>query len=133
MQLVRTANNDSTPMIYLVKLNEKTNDFKLKLTWSLSEIKTVTKLDESAKYKNANGQIAVNELHVFELGFANDAVNSSASTNQNELRKYLWLCDKLQDREDFLSTLWKLSEQFLKSSDRPKFINWQFDSSYIKF
>jgi hypothetical protein len=120
-------------LIYLVKLNEKTNDFKLKLTWNLSEVKTVTKLDESAKYKNSNGQFAVNELHVFELGFASDTVNSNSSSNPNELRRYLWLCDKLQDREDFLSTLWKLSEQFLKSSDRPKFINWQFDSNYFKF
>ena len=43
---IKRATNDSTPIIYLVKSNDKINELKLKLTWSLNEFGTITQSTE---------------------------------------------------------------------------------------
>lgn len=100
---IKRASNDSTPIIYLVKSNEKVNDLKLKLTWNLIELKTVTQSAENCQ---------------FEIAFNNQST---------ENRRALYQCEKQQDRSEFLTTLWKLSEEFLKTRDRPKFVNFQIE------
>ncbi len=119
------TDNDSQPTIYLIKVNEKTQDFKLKLTWNLNEIKTITKLDykqsSSAKMQQqAHHSHNDDVLHGLELLLK--------SESNDEKKKYIYQCDKQFDRDEFLDSMWKLSEQFLKSSDRPKFVNYSFEN-----
>ena len=140
---VKILLNDSTPMIYLIKVNDKTQEFKLKLSWHLNEVKSVRKIDDKARQPNASStttsgaskqtnesssaaSTSAQDFAVFELSFLD--VDPSGNASANELRKYLWLCDSQRDRDTFLDTLWKLSEQFLKTTDRPKFINYQIES-----
>jgi exocyst complex component 1 len=85
----------------------------LKLTWHLNEIKSITCLNTD----NLNG---------FEFIFNN---NSSQNEQSN---RYVWKCEAEQECTNFLHTLWKLSEEFLKASDRPKFKNCNFDKVLIK-
>jgi hypothetical protein len=117
--------NDSQPTIYLIKVNEKTQDFKLKLTWNLNEIKTITKLDykqsQSAKQQQVHDSHHDDVLHGLELLLKNE-------TNSDEKKKYMYQCEKQFDRDEFLDSMWKLSEQFLKSNDRPKFVNYSFEN-----
>lgn len=110
----------------MLKLNEKTNDFKLKATYYLDEIKTVTKLDNKIKQSLSNGNSVDTEVFAFELVFRSDSSDSLNDTVDQKL-KFVWQCNKIEDRNDFLDTLWKLSEQFLKVSSRPKFINYKFE------
>ncbi len=115
--LVKTAENDSTPILYLLKSNEKTLELKLKVTYYLSEIKSLTKIDDKLKQQSLNGNQIETEVYAFQMEFENE---------NNELVKFVWQCNRQEDRNDFLDTLWKLSGQFLKASDRPKFINYEF-------
>jgi hypothetical protein len=43
-----------------------------------------------------------------------------------EFIKFVWQCEEAVKRDDFLDTLWKLSENFLKKSDRPRFVDYEF-------
>ena len=95
-------------------MNEKTNDLKVKLTLNLNEMKQLSQ-PEIVQHNSSSDNL------VFEMCLQNES---------SEQRKFVWLCEKQQDREDFLNTLWKLSEEFLKASDRPKFVNFQFESKY---
>ena len=101
---------------------EKTNDIKLKLTWHLNEMKTITCLDENQKTSSGPSSI-----YAFELIFKSD-LNSSENNN-----RYVWRCDTEQDRNQFLNTLWKLSDEFLKASDRTKFNNFNIQSKNLFF
>jgi len=92
---IKRANNDKTPYVYLVKSNDKVNEIKLKLTWHLNELKTVTQSKDNCQ---------------FEVQFYDNT-------------KSLYQCETLKDRDEFLETLWKLSEEFLKQIERPKFVN----------
>jgi hypothetical protein len=94
---IKRANNDQTPFVYLVKSNEKINELKLKLTWRLNELRTVTQSKDNCQ---------------FEVVFAADPPGRS-----------LYQCESLSDRDEFLNTMWKLSEEFLKQVDRPRFVN----------
>ncbi len=105
----------------MLKQNEKNHELKLKVTWDLKEIKSITQIDENSSNKNSK------DVFLFEIIFKSD------NEYHNDHRKFIWECDKQQDRSDFLNTLWKLSEEFLKVSDQPKFINYQFESEYIIF
>ncbi|CAF0810499.1 unnamed protein product [Brachionus calyciflorus] len=123
---IKTADNDSTPIIYLLKLNDKTNDFKLKVTYYLDDIKTITKIDNTIKQTLSNGNSLETNVYAFELLFRCDSDDSLNETTDQKL-KFVWQCNKVEERNDFLDTLWKLSEQFLKASSRPKFINYKFE------
>ena len=101
-------------------MNEKSNDLKLKVTYYLSEISSLTKIDEKVKQQSLNGNIVETDVYAFQMEFENE---------NNELVKLVWQCNKQEDRNDFLDTLWKLSEQFVKVNDRPKFINYEFKSN----
>ena len=102
-------------------MNDKTSEIKSRLTWRLNEIKQISQapIDSNETNKPSQQIGANNDNLVFEMLLKNET---------SEQKKLVWLCDKQSDREDFLSTLWKLSEEFLKSTDRPKFLNFQFQS-----
>ena len=122
-------------MIYLLKLNEKSNEYKLKVTWNLIELKSIAKVDEKLKQKSSTGAESVRSVHAVELSFKvendTDSLNRSNDGNDDhDNRKIVWCCDNEQERNDFIDCLWKLSEQFLKTKDRPKFINYQFASKF---
>ena len=70
-------------------------------------------------FKNASGN---NNVQAFELIFK----NISNSNNENNNR-YVWKCESDQERTSLINTLWKLSEEFLKASDRPKFVKFNLD------
>lgn len=110
----------------MLKLNEKTNDFKLKATYYLDEIKSITKIDNKIKQNLSNGSTIDCDVFAFELVFRCDS-SDSLNDNTDQKLKFVWQCNKVEDRNDFLDTLWKLSEQFLKVSSRPKFINYKFE------
>ena len=93
-----------------MKLDEKTNDLKLKSTWQLGELKTIISLDHNA----ASSQPSF--LIEFE------------TRNADEQGKYVWKCEGLDERKEFLTTLWKLADQFIQSSERPEFRNFQYQS-----
>ena len=114
----------------MLKFKEKTNEFLLKIHWNLNEVKSITKSDEHAKQTTSTGSTVDKLMSTMELTFKSDMEAShEVNSNENqENRKLVWLCDNQQERNDFLDTLWKLAEQFLKVKDRPKFINYQFES-----
>ena len=92
-----------------MKLDEKTNEFKLKATWQLGELRTITSLDHNA----ASSQPS----YLVELEASGDQVI-----------KYTWKFEGNEERQEFLTTLWKLGDQFLQSSQRPQFRNFQYQS-----
>ncbi len=104
-------------MIYLLKANEKTNDYRLKVTYNLNEIKSLRQIDQTLKQQLLNGNTVETKVYAFEMEFEND---------NGELIKFVWQCEKVEHRNEFLDTLWKLSEQFLKKNERPKFVNYEF-------
>jgi hypothetical protein len=113
----------------LLKQNEKTNDYKLKVTYYLNDLKTITKLDDKFKQSTSSGQQIVSDVFAFELVFRSDADENGGGKNQDDSKfKFVWQCANVDDRNEFLDTLWKLSEQFLKKADRPKFLNYTFES-----
>lgn len=125
-------------MIYLLKLNEKSNEYKLKITWNLIELKSIAKVDEKLKQKSSTGAESVRNTHSVELAFKvendTDSLNKSNDGNDDvDQRKLVWCCDNEQERNGFIDCLWKLSEQFLKTKDRPKFINYHFESKLNHF
>lgn len=81
------------------------SEIKLKLTWGLGELKTITKSIDNCQ---------------FEVVSRSDGL------------KALYQCETIQDRNNFLDTLWKLSDQYVKSIDRPKFINYQFKGNELQ-
>lgn len=94
----------------------------------MNEIKTITKLDykQSSSAKQQQPHHSHNNddvLHGLELLLKNE-------TN-DEKKKYMYQCEKQFDRDEFLDSMWKLSEQFLKSSDRPKFVNYSFENKKV--
>lgn len=115
--------------MYLLKRNEKTDDYKLKVTYYLDDLKSITKIDEKIKQTISNGNTVETDVFAFELIFRSDTQETDG-TNDQKL-KFVWQCDKAEERNDFLDTLWKLSEQFLQINDRPKFINYQFERILI--
>lgn len=116
----------------MLKLNEKTNDFKLKATYYLDEIKSITKIDNKIKQNLSNGSTIDCDVFAFELVFRSDS-SDSLNDNVDQKLKFVWQCNKIEDRNDFLDTLWKLSEQFLKVSSRPKFFNYKFERKLFLF
>lgn len=96
----------SLPGVYIIKINEK-NEIKIKASFKLSEIKFI-KLFVDDLYKRVEFQF-------------------------DDKKIYDCRCENQQDLKLFLSNLWKLAEQFLRQSDRPKFENFEVDSSPISF
>ena len=109
----------------MLKFKEKTNDFVLKINWNLSEINSIAKLDDKLKQTTSTGNTVNNNMPTVELTFKNDL---NMSSNDEDQRKLVWLCENQQERNDFLDTIWKLSEQYLKIKEKPKFLNYQFGS-----
>jgi hypothetical protein len=125
---VKTAENDSTPIIYLIKTNDKTNELKLKATWYLKEVRAVTQLDDAGSLStNSKSALATSseKIIAFELKFGDTGAG-------DEQKRFVWQCDKQQDRYDFLNTMWKLSEQFLRTSERPKFVNCELENKPLR-
>ena len=118
-------------VIYLLKFKEKSNDFVLKIHWELREIKSIAKLDEKLKQTTSTGSTINTTMSTMEFTFKSD-LNMGDDTDGDDQRKLEWLCENPQERNDFLDTLWKLSEQFLTIKDKPKFVNYQFESK-LKF
>ena len=61
-------------------------------------------------------------VFAFELIFKSDLANPNESNS-----RYVWKCESETERNNFVNTLFKLSEEFLKQSDRPKFNNFNFE------
>lgn len=112
----------------MLKFKEKTNDFVLKIHWNLNEINSIAKLDDKLKQTSSTGSTVNNSMPTIELTFKNDLNMSNNEANNDEQRKLVWLCENQQERNDFLDTLWKLSDQYLKIKEKPKFLNYQFES-----
>lgn len=128
------AENDSTPIIYLLKLNEKTGDYKLKVTYNLSQIKSLRQMDERFKQQLASGKTVESEAHAFEMEFDADSMsNGGSSANSDSSFKFIWQCNSAEDRDNLLATLWKLAEQFLKANERPKFINFKLKGKLARY
>lgn len=120
--------------MYLLKQNEKTNDYKLKTTYYLNDLRSITKIDDKLRQTTSSGQQIVTDVYAFEFLFRSDNdENNSASASASEAAssskyRFVWQCNKADERNDFLDTLWKLSEQFVKKNERPKFVNYVFES-----
>ena len=99
----------------------------MKIHWNLNEVKTITKLDEKSKQVTSTGSEVNKIMSTIELTFKSDSDTKSEASGE-EQRKLIWMCDNQQERNEFLDTLWKLSEQFVKEKERPKFINYTFES-----
>ncbi len=101
----------------------------LKITWNLNEINTIAKLDDKLKQTTSTGSTVNTTMSTVELTFKNDmGMMDNEANNDGDQRKLVWLCENLNDRNEFLDTLWKLSDQYLKVKERPKFLNYQFES-----
>ena len=118
---VKTADNDSTPLVYLLKKSSEKGQqeasYKLKVTYQLSEVKSLRRIDERLKQQLSSGATVETEAFAFEMEFENEA---------DELVKFVWQCETCEARDQFLDELWKLSEQFVKTQERPKFFNYEF-------
>jgi hypothetical protein len=103
------------------------------VTYYLNDLKSITKVDDKLKQTTSNGQHVHLDVYAFELLFKNeDATNGDTNGGADDDKfRFVWQCNKPEERNDFLDTLWKLSEQFLKKSERPKFINYHFESEPI--
>lgn len=117
--------------MYLLKQNEKTNDFKIKVRYYLNDLKTITKIDEKLKHTTSSGQPLVTDVFAFELVFRSDADNDGGGGQDVSKYKFVWQCNNLEERNEFLDTLWKLAEQFLNINERPKFVNYTFESEIL--
>lgn len=77
----------------------------------------------------SNGQQLIIDVFAFELLFKTD--NEEENYQDESKYKFVWQCGKVEDRNEFLDTLWKLSEQFLKKNEQPKFVNYSFESKSL--
>ena len=94
-----------------MKMDDKTNEFKLKATWQLGELRTITSLDHNA----ASSQPSF----LIELEASSD-----------QMSKFTWKFEGKEERQEFLTTLWKLGDQFLQSYERPEFRNFEDQGEY---
>lgn len=93
------------------------------MTWLLNEIKSITCLKEN--FKSSSGSTTL--VYALELIFRNDTNNQTDANS-----RYVWKCENETDRNKFVNTLFKLAEEYLKASDRPKFNNFNFEGKFNK-
>jgi hypothetical protein len=89
-------------------LNDKTKELKLKVSWDLTEIRSIT----------------LNDIQQPGIDFTVYAFEICLSSEV----KYIWQCENKITRNDFLNTLWKLSEQYVRENEKPKFYNYKFEN-----